>query len=119
MTKEEAEDEEDEEDAAFALALAHKLINPTSYNIPSHQSAPEQSVIWHEDLSLSNILINEQGEITALLDWECVSAMPLWMVTVVPEFLQDQCGRKNQSDKIMQMKAITSLACPEMAKMMT
>lgn len=39
-------------------------------------------------MSLSNILINEQGEITPLLDWECVSAMPPWMATAVPKFLQ-------------------------------
>jgi aminoglycoside phosphotransferase (APT) family kinase protein len=75
--KEEAEDEEDEEDAEFSLALAHKLTNLLPKIFPSLQSAPEQSAIWHEDLSLSNILINEQGEITALLDWECMSAMLL------------------------------------------
>lgn len=40
MTKEEAEDEEDEEDAAFALALAHKLTNPTSYNISFPPECP-------------------------------------------------------------------------------
>ncbi|QGA20472.1 hypothetical protein EYB26_008176 [Talaromyces marneffei] len=86
--KEEAEDEEDEEDAAFALALAHRLADLLPKIFPSLQNPPEQSVIWHEDMSLSNILINEQGEITPLLDWECVSAMPPWMATAVPKFLQ-------------------------------
>lgn len=84
----EAEDEEGEEDAAFALALAHRLLHLLPKTFPPLESHPEQSVILHEDLSLSNILINEQGEITALLDWECVSAMPLWMTTTVPKFLR-------------------------------
>ena len=85
--KEEAEGEEDEEDAAFALALASRLADLLPKIFPPVESHPEQSVILHEDLSLTNILINEQGEITALLDWECVSAMPLWMATTVPKFL--------------------------------
>lgn len=86
--KEEAEDDEDEEDAVFALALARRLADLLPKIFPSLQNPPERSVIMHDDLSLSNILINEQGEITALLDWECVSAMPLWMATAVPQFLQ-------------------------------
>ncbi|RAO71251.1 uncharacterized protein BHQ10_007263 [Talaromyces amestolkiae] len=86
--KEEAEDEEDEEDASFALALAHRLADLLPKVFPSLQNPPERSVIWHDDMSLSNILVNEQGEITALLDWECVSALPLWMATEVPKFLQ-------------------------------
>lgn len=86
--KEEAEGEEDEEDAVYALALAHRLLDLLLKIFPPVESHPEQSVILHEDLSPSNILINEQGEITVLLDWECVSAMPLWMATTIPKFLR-------------------------------
>ncbi|GAM38211.1 hypothetical protein TCE0_033f08759 [Talaromyces pinophilus] len=86
--KEEAEDEEDEEDAAFALTLAHRLADLLPKIFLAVQGSLERSVILHEDLSLSNILVNEQGEINALLDWECVSAMPLWMATIVPNFLR-------------------------------
>ncbi|KAL3476605.1 phosphotransferase enzyme family-domain-containing protein [Aspergillus californicus] len=85
--KEEAEDEEDEEDAEFALNITHRLISLLPKVFHPLQSPPERSVIWHQDLSLSNILINEQGEITAVIDWECVSAMPLWMATQTPKFL--------------------------------
>jgi aminoglycoside phosphotransferase (APT) family kinase protein len=40
-------------------------------NFPSPESLPKRTVIWHDDLSLSNILVDE-GIITAVLDWECV-----------------------------------------------
>jgi hypothetical protein len=86
--KEEAEDEEDEEDAAFALALAQRLINLLPKIFPPLQHPPERSVERHEDLPLNNILVYEQGNITAVIDWECVSAMPVWMTTRMPKFLE-------------------------------
>ncbi|KAJ5461095.1 uncharacterized protein N7458_002647 [Penicillium daleae] len=70
--KEEAEDEEDEEDAAFALALAQRLIDLLPKIFPPLQHPPERS----------------QGNITAVIDWECVSAMPVWMTTRMPKFLE-------------------------------
>lgn len=86
--KAEAEDEEDEEDAEFSLALAHRLLSLLSKIFPSIQNPAERSVIWHEDLSLSNILVDDLGNITGIIDWECVSAMPLWMATKLPKFLE-------------------------------
>ncbi|KAF5017715.1 hypothetical protein F66182_10334 [Fusarium sp. NRRL 66182] len=102
--KEEAEDEEDEEDASFALALARRLADLLPKVFPSLQNPPERSVIWHDDMSLSNVLVNEQGDITALLDWECVSALPLWMAAAVPKFLQgstreEEPKRQNYADE--------------------
>lgn len=83
-----AEDEEDEEDAAFALALAKRLVDLLPKIFSPLQNPPERSVILHDDLSLSNILVNKEGDITAVIDWECVSAMPLWMATKMPRFLE-------------------------------
>ncbi|KAJ0416360.1 phosphotransferase enzyme family-domain-containing protein [Aspergillus carlsbadensis] len=87
--KDEAEDSEDEEDAEFALIVTHKLISLLPKIFPAIQDPPERSVIWHGDLSLSNILVNEQGEITGVINWECVSAMPEWMSTQTPKFLDN------------------------------
>jgi hypothetical protein len=89
MAKEEAEDSEDEEDAEFALTVSHRLISLLPKIFPAIQCPPERSLIWHQDLSLSNILLNEQGEVTAIIHWECVSATPLWMSTQTPKFLDD------------------------------
>ncbi|OBR03316.1 hypothetical protein CH63R_12443 [Colletotrichum higginsianum IMI 349063] len=83
----EAEDEEDEEDAAEAVEVAQKLLALLPQIFPSIQHPPERSFLWHDDLSLQNILVDDQGKITALLDWECVSTMPSWAGTQMPKFL--------------------------------
>lgn len=90
----EAEDEEDEEEANFALALTRRLINLLSKIFPSPESLPERTVIWHDDLSLSNILVDDEGKITAVIDWECVSAMPRWLATQMPRFLEGPTREK-------------------------
>ncbi|KAL2867579.1 phosphotransferase enzyme family-domain-containing protein [Aspergillus lucknowensis] len=92
--KEEAEDSDDKKYADFTLKLARRLVSLLPKIFPSIQNPPERSVIWHLDLSLSNILVNEEGEITAVIDWECVSAMPLWMATQPPKFLDDSTREK-------------------------
>jgi aminoglycoside phosphotransferase (APT) family kinase protein len=88
IAKDEAEDEEDEEDADFSLALARRLFDLLPRIFPSLQNPAERSVIWHEDLSLSNILVDDLGNITGIIDWECVSTMPLWLATKLPKFLE-------------------------------
>ncbi|CRG87011.1 hypothetical protein PISL3812_04024 [Talaromyces islandicus] len=84
----EAEDEEDEEDAEFSLALARRLLDLLPKIFPPIQNPAERSAIWHEDLSLSNILVDDLGNITGIIDWECASVMPLWMATKFPKFLE-------------------------------
>lgn len=44
----------------------------------------------HDDLSSQNILVNESGEFTAVLHWECVAALPVWKACDYPEFLQEK-----------------------------
>ncbi|KAL6897566.1 phosphotransferase enzyme family domain-containing protein [Trichoderma evansii] len=90
----EAEDEEDEEDINFAMVLARRLISLLPKIFPTLETLPERMVIWHDDLSLSNILVDDEGKITAVIDWECVSAMPRWLVTQVPRFLEGQAREK-------------------------
>ncbi|KAK6452980.1 hypothetical protein FP744_10009231 [Trichoderma asperellum] len=84
----EAEDEEDEEDIKFALVLARRLINLLPKIFPSAERLSESTVIWHDDFSLSNILVDDEGKIEAIIDWECVSAMPQWSATQMPRFLE-------------------------------
>lgn len=91
----EAEDEEDEEDVNFAMALARRLSSLLPKIFPTLESLPERMVIWHDDLSLSNILVDDEGEITAVIDWECVSVMPRWLATQMPRFLEGP-GREKE-----------------------
>lgn len=51
---------------------------------------PEPSMIFHHDLSRHNILVDNSGELTGVLDWECVSA---WKAYSYPSFLEEQPRR--------------------------
>ncbi|KAJ7719258.1 hypothetical protein B0H16DRAFT_1762283 [Mycena metata] len=78
------EDEDDLEDARDILSSAQKLLS----FLPSvFSSAEDITALWHDDLSLNNILVDDHGAITAVVDWECVSALPIWMATRMPTFL--------------------------------
>lgn len=86
---EKTEDEDDKEDAEDALFAARKLLSLLPRFFPPTLDEVETTGLYHHDLHLNNILVNEKGEITAVLDWECVSALPLWMLTQVPKFLDE------------------------------
>ncbi|KAK9238086.1 hypothetical protein V1525DRAFT_123829 [Lipomyces kononenkoae] len=45
-------------------------------------------MIYHDDMSRYNILVNQDGVLTAVVDWECVSALPLWIACQFPAILQ-------------------------------
>lgn len=46
------------------------------------------TAIWHDDLNLDNILVDNEGKIIAIVNWECVPALPTWMATKMPKFLE-------------------------------
>jgi hypothetical protein len=46
----------------------------------------ETTSLFHDDLNMRNILIHD-GELSAILDWECSSALPSWMSHSIPKFL--------------------------------
>lgn len=82
-----AEDKDDKERAEVILRVAKRLLGLLPRIFPSIQQPQERTALWHEDLGLQNILVDGQGNITAVIDWECVSAMPLWKMTCMPKFL--------------------------------
>ncbi|KXJ93453.1 phosphotransferase enzyme family-domain-containing protein [Microdochium bolleyi] len=89
-----AGDESDIEDADEVLQAARKLVSiiPRVFPPPltTEEESREPTCLYHTDLNLSNILVDDDGEMTAIVDWECVSAMPLWLTTRMPKFLTDQ-----------------------------
>ncbi|KAH7175948.1 hypothetical protein EDB81DRAFT_896735 [Dactylonectria macrodidyma] len=90
LVLEKSEDEDDTEDAEDILPVAQTLLALLPKIFPPDLTRLESSALHHHDLNLNNILVNEQGEVTAVLDWECVSALPLWMLTKMPKFLDGQ-----------------------------
>lgn len=102
---ENAEDDDDREDAEEILGSAQRLLSLLPKAFPEDQEDDVATALYHDDLNLHNILVNEQGEITAVVDWQCVSAMPLWMATKIPKFLvgerrEDEPIRDNYADEV-------------------
>jgi hypothetical protein len=83
----EKQDPDDREEAEYSLRIAAKLAKLLPKIFPPLQNPAEQTVLWHDDLSLQNILVDDDGKVTALIDWECVSCKPLWVAAEMPEFL--------------------------------
>ncbi|KAI1362456.1 kinase-like protein [Xylaria arbuscula] len=84
-------DDEDKDDPEEILAAARGLLSLLPQVFPeTEETNSTPTVLWHHDLNLRNILVDEKGDVTAIVDWECVSAMPIWMTTNIPRFLQGQ-----------------------------
>jgi hypothetical protein len=94
-----SDDEDEIEDAAFAKGLAENLLQalPTVFS-PDITTGNEESVLFHDDLSMENILVNEYGELTAIIDWECVSTVPLWCACQLPKLLEGR-SREERPDR--------------------
>ena len=44
-------------------------------------------MLFHDDLDMDDILVDDNGILTGVVDWECVSALPLWKACDFPPFL--------------------------------
>lgn len=73
--------------AEYTIEVAELLADLLPDIFPKVLNPPERTVLVHDDLSLDNILVDDDGAITAIIDWECVSAVPLWFATRMPKFL--------------------------------
>ncbi|KAI8951067.1 kinase-like protein [Xylaria longipes] len=88
---EEAKDDNDREDAEEILTPTRRLLSllPKVFT-QTDDGYAEPTVLWHDDLNLHNILVDEKGGLTAIVDWECVSALPIWMTADMPRYLKQE-----------------------------
>ena len=49
----------------------------------------KDTVLWHWDLDMHNILVDDDGNVTGIIDWECCATMPLWQASAYPRFVGD------------------------------
>ncbi|KAL2158707.1 hypothetical protein VTH06DRAFT_4189 [Thermothelomyces fergusii] len=84
----EAKTDLEREHAESTLRAARKLLRMLHRIFPAVVHPPERTVIWHDDFSLRNMLVDDSGNITAVIGWECASTMPRWVASQVPEFLR-------------------------------
>lgn len=75
---------------AMALGLARKLLHhlPAFLKKPQPSDRPVTTYLWHNDLNLRNILVDDQGAVTAIVDWETVSCEPFFVRLTYPKFLR-------------------------------
>lgn len=96
----EDDEDEDDEDDIDVLEDALKIIDKLKVHLPEFFTSgtePEPTILFHDDLNRHNILVNEAGELTAVVDWECISALPLWAACRYPSFID---GKPNDVEPI-------------------
>ena len=64
-----AKNDDDREYAESALRVARKLLRVLHKVFPAIVHPPERTVVWHDDLSLRNILVDSNGGVTAVIGW--------------------------------------------------
>ncbi|TGO28811.1 hypothetical protein BPAE_0023g00610 [Botrytis paeoniae] len=78
------DDEDEIEDVQDANIHAEELLKLVPSIFPTTDFISEQCVLFHDDLSLRDILVDNDGTITRIVDWECVPILPLWKACVFP-----------------------------------
>lgn len=84
---EKSSDENDLEAAQRSGEIARRLLTLIPKYFPDNGSVEETSLL-HDDMSQENIFCSEDGTITAILDWEATSCLPLWESYSFPQLLQ-------------------------------
>ncbi len=90
--KEEEEDEVDENDLAD-LQNTMDIIVRLKRHLGDFFPPPadvEPTMILHDDLGRQNTLVDDDGNLTAVIDWESISAVPLWMACQIPPLFQSK-----------------------------
>ncbi|KAF1963773.1 hypothetical protein CC80DRAFT_511984 [Byssothecium circinans] len=83
------DDEDDLEEAQDNKAVAELLLDllPTVFPPPTDSSTPEPTMLFHDNLTEHNTLVNELGDLVPIIDWEFVSTVPLWRACQFPGLL--------------------------------
>lgn len=77
-------DEDDIEDMEMAQKLLHRLRKHLDSFFPLEW---EEFSLFHDDISRQNLIVDSKGKLQALVDWECVSAMPSWKACQIPSLI--------------------------------
>lgn len=88
------DDEDALDDAQRTLKIVNRLKTVVGQIFSIGHLDDEPSILFHDDLSQHNILVDDGGGLIAVLDWECVSALPLWKACCYPSFLEGRPREK-------------------------
>ena len=88
---------EDVQDIENAKRDLKRLRNHLPSFFPSTAKNREEFALHHGDISRHNLILDSKGKLQALVDWECVSVVPLWKGCQIPSFL-DRRERTQRPD---------------------
>ena len=90
---------DDEEDRDIVREYINLLLRLMPQFLPASLAGNEDFPLRHDDISRRNIMVDSHtSELTALVDWECVSFVPLWKVCQLPRVLVSR-ERTNEPQK--------------------
>lgn len=69
------------------IALLQKYLAVAPHLLPQEDDVSLRSFLWHTDLRLPNIFVDDNGNITSIIDWQSVWAGPLFLKARHPQFL--------------------------------
>ena len=55
--------------------------------LPANTLEAEPSMITDKYISAHNILVDDSGALTGIIDWQCITAVPVWSACGYPSFL--------------------------------
>ena len=89
ISKSEDADQDEIEKAEKARRLLDRLRKNISYFFNFYDR--EEFALHHSDIHQHNLILDPKtGKLQALVDWECVSVMPLWKVCQIPKFIHSK-----------------------------
>ncbi|KAI1631517.1 kinase-like domain-containing protein [Biscogniauxia mediterranea] len=77
------------------LALVERIEALENRFFPGKET-PAPTMLWHDNISLDNLLVDENGVLCGVLDWQCVSCLPLHEACQFPAFLQQSSDRYDE-----------------------
>ncbi|KAH6860900.1 kinase-like domain-containing protein [Alternaria rosae] len=67
---------------------AQRLLDLLPKNFPEEEEEEEVFVLHHHNLHAASMLVDENGELTGISDWECAHTAPLWLACQSPKILE-------------------------------
>jgi hypothetical protein len=80
--------DKDLEELEETMFIISRLRSRLDEFFPINDQGPEPTMLFHDDLSRHNILVDGKGVLTGVVNWECVSFLPLWIACQLPSVLQ-------------------------------
>ncbi|KAI0134889.1 kinase-like domain-containing protein [Daldinia grandis] len=75
------------------LVYEDESIDEDTEAIDRSNKLHEPTMLWHDDISLDNILVDENGILMGITGWSCVSCLPLYEACQLPAFLHQAWDR--------------------------